>query len=46
VLAASIIRVMKLIMEAVNTSEMSVSIYQTTWRSIPEDSHLEHIYQL
>jgi hypothetical protein len=36
-LAASIIRAM---MEAVNTSETSVSFYQTTWRSIPEDSHL------
>jgi hypothetical protein len=27
-------------MEAVSTSEMSVNFYQTTWRNIPEDSHL------
>jgi hypothetical protein len=33
--AASIIRV-----EAASTSEMSVNFYQTTWRYIPEDSHL------
>jgi hypothetical protein len=30
-----------LMMEAVSTSEMSVSFYQTAWCSIPEDSHLE-----
>jgi hypothetical protein len=29
-----------LIMEAVNTSETSANFYETTWRSIPEDSHL------
>jgi hypothetical protein len=29
-----------LMMEAVSTSEMLVSFYQTTWRNIPEDSHL------
>jgi hypothetical protein len=27
-------------MEAVSSSETSVNIYQTTWRNIPEDSHL------
>jgi hypothetical protein len=37
VLTTSIIRAM---MEAVSTSKMSVSIYQTTRHSIPEDSHL------
>jgi hypothetical protein len=26
--------------EAVSTSETSVSFYQTTWRNIPEESHL------
>jgi hypothetical protein len=35
-LATSIIRAM----EAVNTSETSVSFYETTWRNSPEDSHL------
>jgi hypothetical protein len=45
VLAASIIRAM--MMEAVNTFEMSVNFYQTTWCNIPEDSHLdEHCPQL
>jgi hypothetical protein len=29
-----------LMMEAVSTSETSVNFYQTTWRNIPEDSHL------
>jgi hypothetical protein len=29
-----------LMMEAVSTSEMSVSFYQTTRRNIPEDSHV------
>jgi hypothetical protein len=29
-----------LMMEAANTSETSVNFYQTTRRSIPEDSHL------
>jgi hypothetical protein len=37
VLAASIIRAM---MEAASTYEMSVNIYQTTRRNNPEDSHL------
>jgi hypothetical protein len=37
VLAASIIRVM---MEAASTSELSVNCYQTTWRYNPEDNHL------
>jgi hypothetical protein len=38
VLVASIIRAM---MEAAITSEMSVNFYQTTWRNNPEDSHLQ-----
>jgi hypothetical protein len=29
-----------LVVEAVNTSEMSVSFYKTTQHNIPEDSHL------
>jgi hypothetical protein len=29
-----------LMMEAASTSETSESFYQTTWRNIPEDSHL------
>jgi hypothetical protein len=29
-----------LMMEAVSTSETSVNFYETTWRNIPEDSHL------
>jgi hypothetical protein len=29
--------------EAVNTSEMVVNFYQTTWRIIPADSHLNAI---
>jgi hypothetical protein len=29
------------LMEAVNTSETSVDFYQTTWRNIPEDGHLQ-----
>jgi hypothetical protein len=41
VLAASIIRVMiTLMMEAVNTSEISVNFYQTAWCNNAEDSHL------
>jgi hypothetical protein len=36
-LAASIIRAM---MKAASTSETSVKFYRTTWRNIPEDSHL------
>jgi hypothetical protein len=32
--------IIALMIEAVNSSEMSVSFYQTTWRNIPEDSHL------
>jgi hypothetical protein len=27
-------------MEEVSSSETSANIYQTTWRNIPEDSHL------
>jgi hypothetical protein len=30
-----------LVMGAVSTSETSVNIYQTAWRSISEDSHLQ-----
>jgi hypothetical protein len=26
-----------------STSEMSVNLYQTTWRGNPEDSHPEHL---
>jgi hypothetical protein len=37
VLAASIIALM---MEAASTSEMSVNVYQNTWHSNPEDSHI------
>jgi hypothetical protein len=33
-----------LLMEAVNTSETSVDFYHTTWRSNPEDSHLQVKY--
>jgi hypothetical protein len=29
-----------LMMEAISTSEMSVNVYQTTRRNIPDDSHL------
>jgi hypothetical protein len=43
VLAAFIIRV--LMMEAANTSEMSVNFYQTTRCNIPEDSHLQDAYK-
>jgi hypothetical protein len=28
-------------MDAANTSEMSVNFYHTTWRNNPEDSHLQ-----
>jgi hypothetical protein len=31
---------MFLMMEGISTSKMSVNFYQTTWRYIPEDSHL------
>jgi hypothetical protein len=37
VLAAPIIMAM---IEAANTFETSVNLYQTTWRNNPEDSHL------
>jgi hypothetical protein len=37
VVTASIIRAMS----ALSTSETSTSIYYTTWRNIPEDSHLQ-----
>jgi hypothetical protein len=29
------------LMEAVSNSDMSVNVYQTTRRNIPEDSHLQ-----
>jgi hypothetical protein len=32
------------VMEAVISSETSVSIYQTTWHNIPEDSHLQKVH--
>jgi hypothetical protein len=38
VLIASIIRAM--MMEAVGISETSVNFYESTWRNIPEDSHI------
>jgi hypothetical protein len=28
-------------MEAASTSEISVNFYQTTWRNIAEDTHLQ-----
>jgi hypothetical protein len=40
VLTASIIKAIALMMEAVSTSETSVSFYQNTRRIIPEDSHI------
>jgi hypothetical protein len=39
-LAASIIRVIALMMETASTSETSRNFYQTTRRNNPEDSHL------
>jgi hypothetical protein len=38
---ASSERLVAKVIEAVTTSETSVSIYQTTRRNIPEDSHLD-----
>jgi hypothetical protein len=35
---------MALVMEAARTSEMSVNLYQITWRYKPEDSHLNIRY--
>jgi hypothetical protein len=32
--------IITLMMEAASSSETSVNVYQTTWCSIPEDSHL------
>jgi hypothetical protein len=32
--------IIALMMEAASTSETSVNLYETTWCSIPEDSHL------
>jgi hypothetical protein len=37
---------MALIMEAVSTSETSVSLYQTARRNIPEDSHIHELAYL
>jgi hypothetical protein len=40
----SIIRAMiALMFEAVQTSETLVNSYQSTWRYIPEDSHLQSL---
>jgi hypothetical protein len=33
--------VLALMMETASTSETSVNFYQTAWRNIPEDSHLQ-----
>jgi hypothetical protein len=41
VLAASIIRVIALMMEASGTSETPVNFYQPTGRNNPEDGHLQ-----
>jgi hypothetical protein len=41
VLAASNIREIALMMETASTFEKLVMFYQTTRRSIPEDSHLQ-----
>jgi hypothetical protein len=38
--------IITLIMEAVSSSETSLSIYQTTWCNTPEDSHLQLIIWL
>jgi hypothetical protein len=45
VLAVSIIRayIIALMMEAASTFKTSVNFYQTTFRNIPEDSHLLNI---
>jgi hypothetical protein len=44
-LTASIIRVVMMVVAA-SFPEMSVSIYQTTWCNIPEDSSLHtHCYE-
>jgi hypothetical protein len=39
--AASIIRMIALMMETARTSEMSVNFYQITWCYNPEDSYLQ-----
>jgi hypothetical protein len=31
-----------LMMEAASTSETFVNLYQSAWRNIPEDSHLQN----
>jgi hypothetical protein len=33
--------IIALTMEAASTTETSVNLYQTTWRNIPEDGHLQ-----
>jgi hypothetical protein len=43
VLAASVIRVIALMMEAASTCETSVNFYQTTRRNNPEDSNLHAV---
>lgn len=40
VLAASIYRATALMTEVVTSSETSINFYQTTWRNMPEDSHI------
>jgi hypothetical protein len=41
VVAASIIRVIVLVIKEVNMSETLLGSYETTWRAIPKDSHLQ-----
>jgi hypothetical protein len=35
-----VLEMLKLMMEAARTSELSVNFYQTTWHYNPEDGHL------
>jgi ribosomal protein L18E len=42
-LAASIIKAIALMMEAANTSETLINVYQITRRNNPGDSHLHNI---
>jgi hypothetical protein len=37
----TLFRRIALMMEAAGTTETSVNFYQTAWRNIPEDSHLQ-----
>jgi hypothetical protein len=45
-LAASMITTIILMMEAVSTSELSVTFYQITLSNIPEDNHLHYVTSL